>query len=202
MPRDYENFEFGQIGWFQTFTGKRFDLPIPSQDQICIRDIAHSLSLISRYNGHCRWFFSVAQHSCLVHDIAAEKVESENLPQNPLNLPLQGLLHDAAEAYFSDIPTPIKRMFPKLQKYEDNILKVVFRKFFGYDTYCATIDEIDKRMLATEKRVLMEEEVDDWGCGNYKPYKKIYSHLVSWSPEKAEQEFLTRFYAIVPIQQD
>ena len=43
--------------WLQTFTGKKIDLINPTREMVDIEDIAHSLSMICRYNGHCRDFY-------------------------------------------------------------------------------------------------------------------------------------------------
>ena len=48
--------------YITTIGGRRFDPVDPAQEDIDITDIAHSLSLICRANGHFREFFSVARH--------------------------------------------------------------------------------------------------------------------------------------------
>lgn len=58
--------------WIETYTGKQFSLDNPTPDMICLEDIAHSLSMICRYNGHCERFYSVATHSILLADYGAE----------------------------------------------------------------------------------------------------------------------------------
>ena len=50
----------------QTYTGKRFTPDDPRPEDLDIRDFAHSLSLLCRYNGHCQVFYSVADHSVRV----------------------------------------------------------------------------------------------------------------------------------------
>jgi hypothetical protein len=65
---------------------------------IYIEDIAKSLSQLCRFTGHTSLFYSVAQHSLLV---------SEKMPTSAEGK-LVGLLHDAAEAYTNDLPSPLK----------------------------------------------------------------------------------------------
>ncbi len=81
--------------WFQTYKGNRFYPYKPEKIIIDIEEIAHALSNRCRWGGHSLEFYSVAQHSVLV---------SRNCPQSPT----WGLLHDAAEAYYPDIPRPLK----------------------------------------------------------------------------------------------
>ena len=50
-----------------THTGKKFHFLDPHSDEICIEDIAHSLSLKCRFNGHTSSFYSVAQHC--IHEL-------------------------------------------------------------------------------------------------------------------------------------
>ena len=115
--------------WLQTFTGKRIDLINPTREMVDIEDIAHSLSMICRYNGHCRDFYSVAEHSVMVEAMGSQILLRREAERNsgklstvvvPLASPprptseivqqsLALLLHDAAEAYIGDITTPLKR---------------------------------------------------------------------------------------------
>ena len=52
--------------WVQTRTGLAFDLLEPTPDMVEAMDIAWSLSLINRFNGHSRYPYSVAQHCVLL----------------------------------------------------------------------------------------------------------------------------------------
>ena len=88
----------------RTFTGKVFDLKILDPESICIEDIAHALAKTTRFGGHLKEFYSVAQHSVLM----AQLVPSE--------LKVEALLHDASEAYLGDMPSPFKKMMPEYKK--------------------------------------------------------------------------------------
>ena len=46
-----------------TYTKKMFDPLNPDTALIDVEDIAHSLSMLCRANGHFRSFYSVGQHS-------------------------------------------------------------------------------------------------------------------------------------------
>lgn len=100
-----------------TYTGKRFDVLNPRPEDVCLKDIAHALTQIPRFGGHGRERYTVAQHSCRLAQL---------LPLHELRLP--GLLHDAAEAYLGDIPTPIKDAL-NLRPIEQRILETIFTRF-------------------------------------------------------------------------
>jgi len=99
-------------GYITTFTGARFYYDHPGP--FVMGDISHSLSLITRFCGHTRFFYSVAQHSIMV---------SEMMKQDGLSPEEQaaGLLHDAHEAYVGDVPTPMKWACPELVALERSI---------------------------------------------------------------------------------
>jgi len=86
-----------------TFTGTVVDLRKPTPGMITMLDIAHSLSMQCRYNGHIPTFYSVAEHSV--------RVAQQLYDWGHSNLTVvAGLLHDSAEAYTGDLTRPIKRL--------------------------------------------------------------------------------------------
>ena len=101
--------------WIQTVSGKKFPLLTPDTEAIDIQDIAHALSMICRFNGHCISFYSVAEHSVHVSRLVAP------------NLALWGLLHDAAEAYLGDVPTPLKGHLGGFRDREKTLLAGLLR---------------------------------------------------------------------------
>lgn len=84
-----------------TATGVQFHILAPSSLEIRIVDIAIALSRVPRFAGHTSEPWVVAQHCLLVAGI---------LRQQGFNTKMQmaGLLHDAAEAYICDVPSPLK----------------------------------------------------------------------------------------------
>lgn len=87
--------------WILTNSATDFDLLNPAAAKVATTDIAHALSLVCRFNGHCAFHYSVAQHSLLVVSI----LQHQGRPAEEL---LAGLLHDAAEAYIADLTRPLK----------------------------------------------------------------------------------------------
>ena len=47
-------------------SGAYFDFATPEQCDFTVDDIAHGLSMVCRFAGQCRTFYSVAQHSYLI----------------------------------------------------------------------------------------------------------------------------------------
>jgi uncharacterized protein len=168
--------------WIQTFTGLVMYPLDPRPDEICIEDIAHALSNLCRFTGHCREFYSVADHSVMV-SYACDPKDA-----------LWGLLHDAPEAYLADMSRPIKRFseFGALyQGIENCLMEVIGDKFGlrpGYPAP-ASVKYADAVLLATEKRDLMQ------GC--YKPWENPAEPLKTvirpLYPYDAKQVFLKRF---------
>jgi hypothetical protein len=108
--------------YIQTISGGNpFD---PDPGEIEIEDIALALSHQCRFGGHCRVFYSVAQHSCLVSDLVIER--GGNLAA------LWALLHDASEAYLVDLPHPLKHRSELGKLYaaaEDRLQAAVCERF-------------------------------------------------------------------------
>jgi hypothetical protein len=105
-----------------TYTKIRFYPTEPIADDIRIEDIAHALSMMTRANGHFATFYSVAQHSLNCYKEAKSRNYTERVQ-------LGCLLHDASEAYLSDITRPVKRNLPAYFAYEDKLQGMIFEKF-------------------------------------------------------------------------
>jgi hypothetical protein len=140
--------------------------------------------MLVRFNGHCKRFYSVAEHS--VH------VSSEIEP----DLAMVGLLHDAAEAYLGDVPTPLKRQLRQFKEYELLMERAIGRRFeLDADLFsCAELKRADVQLLVDEKSVLMSEEPEAWPFEA--PPVKDPHRVVCWSPEKARERFLSRFWEL------
>lgn len=76
-------------------------------------DIAAGLSKVNRFGGQTTVPYNVAQHSLLVRDLMAEQIGPE-LDELGTEARLVGLLHDAHEAFISDIPTPAKHLIDRV----------------------------------------------------------------------------------------
>lgn len=160
----------------------------PKPEDIHIFDIAHALSLVCRFGGHCSVFYSVAEHSIIVADILEQEGASK------LTV-LAGLLHDAEEAYLPDIPHPIKQVIPAFKKLYAPIQDAIVRRFGlvskdirhdGYDY--DHIDDIDHRLVITEAKALGVWN-ENWEAEGAP--LKYQLHL--WKSDDAEDLFLRNF---------
>jgi len=174
MPTDF---------WKETYTGRKYWPLHPSPDDVCIEDIAHQLSLTCRFNGACSEFYSVAQHSVLVSSYC--NIEDE----------MVGLMHDAAEIYLSDIPSPVKAQLVGFKQIEEMNMRAIAARFGFLWPMPGYVKDIDRRMLATEKRDLMKKGSFEWGSlSGVDPYD---IEIMPVEPEEAEADFLAEFERIV-----
>ena len=170
----------------RTFTGLRFYPLEPRVEDIDIDDIAHALSNICRFTGHCRKFYSVAEHCYHVSKLCEPKDA------------LWGLLHDASEAYISDIASPLKKSdtFEEYRLAEHKVMETVAEKF-GLGEEPQTVKVADKIMLAIEMKDLMGYDLQEWPAvvkrNNLPDIELPQVRLETWLPNKARDMFLYRF---------
>lgn len=137
-----------------TRTGIYFDFVNPTPEMVNLYDVAWALSNTCRFSGHTRCFYSVAEHSVYVSQLV------------PPKFALQALLHDAAEAYVGDVPSPLKIMLPDYKEVEKRVEKVVFQHFGLPEKLDPCVKLADMVMLKTEQKQLMENQ-DEWAsCKN------------------------------------
>lgn len=167
--------------WIQTFTGRKFWPIDPRAEEVNIDDIAHALSMLCRYSGHCLRFYSVAEHS--VH--VAQWLFDNGYPYETI---LAGLLHDATEAYVADVPRPLKQSLPTYKDAESRVWGAIAARY-GLDAELpAEVHEADNRILADE--IQQNLKPMEWHANHDDP---LGVELQFWTPAQAEHEFIKFF---------
>lgn len=159
-----------------TYTGRTFWPLDPRPEEVCLEDIAHSLSHMARFNGHTKRFYSVAQHSIHLSAWVAEKHA------------LHALLHDAAEAYVGDIIRPVKHALPEFDAIEKRVLEVILDGFELPREIPKEVFDADDRILHDERFALLHE---DAGWGRREDMLGI--QIPIWSIEHVKKTFMRAF---------
>lgn len=172
-----------------TRSGRQFSFVNPRPDTVAVDDIAHALSHINRFTGHTKYAYSVAQHSIAVSRYL-ERTEAS------VDLQFAGLMHDAHEAYFGDISTPLKAVLP-IREFEDRIQAVVGEAFeltleLMHDR---RVKLADLTALAIEAEHLMPPDAVEWDClAPVTPEMKRRMDIpVPLQAHQAARAFLARF---------
>ena len=163
--------------WLQTYSGRCFWPLDPRADEVFLEDIAHSLAFKCRYGGHSVLYYSVAEHSVLVSKFV------------PKEFALWGLLHDAGEAFSSDVPRPLKRCLKEWAPIEQGIMIAICERFGLPFEEPACVKQVDLALTSDEREALMVECDRDWG--ELPPAVGATLHF--WSPKQAEKAFLARY---------
>jgi hypothetical protein len=187
----------------QTFTGKAFYFDTPHVSTIDIEDIAHSLAMQCRFNGHTRAFYSVAEHSVRV----SWAVEAASAGQvGAVELALWALLHDASEAYTGDVVLPLKREMrghrfapvfslpSDFDLIENRIQRVICQAFALPEAEPKIVKRFDLVLLVTEKRDLLAPCDEPWPDYGVQPLRH---RLETCVPEQAKKVFLDRFHELM-----
>ena len=163
-----------------TFTGAVYRPTHPRVEDVRIVDIAHHLSNCCRYSGACRRFYSVAEHSVLVSHVV------------PPEHALQGLLHDATEAYLHDITRALKYSWLMwgYRVLEARNWRVIAERFGVPVLMHREVKDADDAVLLAERLALMPAS-PVWQVS---PRDAADVKVIGHPPELAEEYFLNRFY--------
>lgn len=176
----------GRRGDFlKTISQRRFWPLSPEPDDFDIEDIAAALSNLCRYNGHLHLFYSVAEHSILVSRLVKPE------------LALCGLLHDATEAYLSDLARPVKHMpeFLAFRQVEQLLEAPLARKFGLPFPFPPEVKEADNVALAIEVLQLRDGAHDpDWERWRLDDLPDV--RLLCLPSGASRQPFLDRFHEL------
>lgn len=166
----------------RTFSGLMVN---PLDPAVALADIAHALAGAIRFGGHSPRRYTVAQHSVTVSREAEAKARRRGpalRDDEYARVALYGLLHDAHEAYFTDIPSPLKGRLRELYPDFDNIEDDVQRRVLGaFGLECPLPLEVDEA-----DRERGEYEYDHLWTGD----------LECLTMEEAEAAFLREFWLI------
>ena len=174
--------------WIQTHCGSAFYPNDPQPAGVLIEDIAHSLSMQCRYAGHCKRFYSVAEHSLLLSRVVSP------------SFALTALLHDATEAYVQDMIRPIKDLFPQYRIMEGRIWLAVAGRFGLSPVIPPEVKIADKRMLVTEVKHLFTNPAGKWREDqvlmepfSLAAFAPLAQEGLGLAPDKSKELFLARF---------
>lgn len=159
-------------------SGGVFDFVDLQSSTYTIEDIAHNLSSICRFTGACHKHYSVAQHSVLVsHAVPPESA-------------LDGLMHDASEAFMNDLNSPLKALLPQYKELEKKVEAFMFEREGLQFPMRSAIKLADISVFLAENRDLRGIESHSV---DVEPWPK---KIVPWSREKAKKEFLKRYWEL------
>lgn len=169
------------MSWILTANGNELDMAYPQAQKVVLADVAHALSQINRFNGHCRRPYSVAEHSLLVLDI----VERLFATTANTNHRLAALMHDAHEAYIGDLATPLKQLvgadWMVLEHRLERVIRSAWALHMPAHEFASAIKQADLIALATERQQLMPLSPSLWEC-------LVHVQPVTWvdlmSPER------------------
>jgi hypothetical protein len=153
-------------------------------DNILIADIAQGLSQTRRWAGQGSEFYSVAQHSVLLH-----MVMTRDFPDQPL-WALWALLHDASEAYIGDVPRPFEQLMPDYMGLEAILMDSVAEKFDLVPDIPFEVKRADHNILKDEADALFSHLPNtEWL--NAGDYKGVNVRVIPWGWREARSSWLT-----------
>jgi uncharacterized protein len=171
--------------YLQTVSGRWVNPFDPDPSQLDAGDIARALANQCRFGGHCRVFYSVAQHSVLVSELVEQNGgDAEDA--------FAALMHDATEAYLGDMPHPLKHRSPlgAAFKAAEDRLEWALREHFAIKPDVPEIKRVDRALLATERRAFSDE---DWFWPELEGVEPLDLELTAWPPDEAAAAFSRRY---------
>jgi len=162
-----------------TYRGERFTPLNPDIYQINIDDIAHSLSMICRGNGHYETFYSVAQHGLNLAKEARARRSSRRIQ-------MACLLRYGSQAYLPEMVAAVKSRLPVYKELEEDIQHLIYMRFLNSE-------------LLEEEKFLLREIVDEmfvWEGKKLMKKEDVRLPIMMSAPkfafvpfEKVEEEF-------------
>ena len=187
----------------ETYSGRFVDTANPDPSTIDLGDIAHALAQTCRFGGHCRRYYSVAEHAVFV------SVRLEHQRADPMAV-IAGLHHDDAEAYLSDIPRPMKPLlgeaYGELTDHMDRAIVAGLGLPCSFEAlHSEDVTMADSWALFVEVRHLLPSKGKGWGAASSQwRLEELGGRVVTpryWRgglpPEMAKLAYLARHKALM-----
>lgn len=182
-------------------SGRRLNLLDPSPLDVEIRDIAHGLARVARWNGQTigPYPYSVAQHSLAVEAIF-NALSAAPDPTDQLAV----LLHDAPEYVVGDLISPFKAAIgDAYRNVEERLMRAIELRFSipadrsGERTRLTKVaDRIAAHHEATALAGFSSDEANALFGAPAIDHAGLADMLTPWSTLDAEERFLARFEAL------
>lgn len=173
--------------WINSYSGIKVEPMAFTKDMVRLTDIATHLSNKNRYTGAIA--LSVAQHSVVL---------AAHLPLSTAGR-RRALMHDACEAYFPDVPYPIKKdpRYPQFLVDVEDAIQRTIEEALGVAVIDpkeqALIDAFDRAICGIEAPMHFGKIHADWKWQEIHP--KVANRLRTallrlWPPIEARKRFL------------
>jgi hypothetical protein len=174
--------------WLCTASGKQYWPTCPRPSDVDINDIARHLSMLCRWTGACREFYSVAEHSVYVSRLV------------PKEHALTALLHDSPEYVINDINRPTKVSLPDYRELEDLQWREAIAPAFGLPLEMPECVHVADRLVGRAEQLQIMPTMPGI-CNSYRGSKEGANITIHcFPPRLAERLFLERYREILRDQ--
>ena len=173
--------------YISTYSGIKFRPLEPVAEDIKIEDIAHSLSMLCRANGHYSSFYSVGAHCLNCYEEAVARRETPRVR-------MACLLHDASESYISDITRPVKQYLEEYLAIEEKLANTIYEKYLG-----SPLTEYEKQMVKIIDDSMLYYEFFEFTAiklSEEPPYVAATPDFYRGTMRQVEEEYLNVFNSI------
>lgn len=188
----------------QGYSGQKFWHLDPDPNDIQFDDICVGLSREGRYGNQTRDFYGVGEHSVLVSVYCEKLARERGWDNNAIGLvAAHGLMHDAPEAFLSDVVRPLKelRIMRGYRRLEEKWWQAVCTRFDIVPTEesHALVHEVDRRLCLDEVEALMlDPDMYHRNDGRMSDRIPLGATINAMTWQQAATVFAQRFAEVLP----
>ena len=181
-------------GFLERNDGSRFyiDASVEEMSEMFSPEVtAHALSMMCRYNGHTKRFYSVAEHTFIM----AKKVWSE--PWGTAKDALIALHHDDAEEIIGDMISPVKKHDEFFQKTEAKLDTAIAMRYGLTYPFPDWLKDLDARIVKDERGAVMRPSSNTWGVDTLVPLNVQFMPITGRLPWLMKRRWIAFHYFLM-----